>query len=66
MDAGFPWLLSLFGGRQGARTLHFIACFSFVGFIVIHVFQVVVTGLVNNLRSMMTGWFSVKGALPDG
>jgi thiosulfate reductase cytochrome b subunit len=60
IDAAFPWLLHLFGGRQGARTIHFIACFSFVGFIGIHVVQVVITGLVNNMRSMITGWFAVK------
>ncbi|HKQ35557.1 MAG TPA: cytochrome b/b6 domain-containing protein, partial [Nitrospiraceae bacterium] len=26
IDVAFPWLLTLFGGRQGARTIHFIAC----------------------------------------
>ena len=57
IDAAAPWLLDLFGGRQSARTLHFFACFAFVGFIVIHVSQVILTGLVNNLRSMITGWY---------
>ncbi len=61
IDAAFPWLLPLFGGRQGARTLHFIACFSFVGFVAVHVLQVVMTGFVNNMRSMITGWFVIKG-----
>src|SRR5690349_4710395 len=37
IDTAFPWLLTVFGGRQAARTIHFIACFSFVGFIVIHI-----------------------------
>ena len=60
IDAAFPWLLSVFGGRQAARTIHFIACFSFVGFIVIHVGQVILTGVFNNLRSMVTGWFVIK------
>jgi len=60
IDTAFPWLLTLFGGRQAARTIHFIACFSFVGFIVIHVSQVILTGCVNNIRSMVTGWFVVK------
>ncbi|WHZ15964.1 MAG: Thiosulfate reductase cytochrome B subunit (membrane anchoring protein) [Nitrospira sp.] len=60
IDTAFPWLLTLFGGRQSARTIHFIACFSFVGFIVIHVSQVILTGFLNNLRSMVTGWFVVK------
>ena len=60
IDTAFPWLLTIFGGRQGARTIHFIACFSFVGFIVIHVLQVMLTGFFNNMRSMVTGWFVVK------
>ena len=60
IDTAFPWLLTLFGGRQGARTIHFIACFSFVGFIMIHVSQVILTGFFNNIRSMITGWFVVQ------
>jgi thiosulfate reductase cytochrome b subunit len=60
MDAAFPFLLDLFGGRQSARTLHFVTCFLFVGFIVIHVSQVVLTGFFNNIRSMLTGWFTVQ------
>lgn len=60
IDTAFPWLLAIFGGRQAARTIHFIACFSFVGFIVIHVFQVILTGFFNNIRSMITGYFVVK------
>ncbi len=60
IDTAFSWLLTLFGGRQAARTIHFIACFSFVGFIVIHVLQVILTGFFNNMRSMVTGWFVVK------
>ena len=60
IDTAFPWLLTIFGGRQAARTIHFIACFTFVGFIVIHVLQVILTGFFNNIRSMVTGWFVVK------
>ena len=60
IDTAFPWLLTIFGGRQAARTIHFIACFSFVGFIIIHVSQVMLTGFFNNIRSMVTGWFVVK------
>ena len=61
-----PWLNSLypgwvdfFGGRQAARTIHFIAAWMLVGFVLIHVFEVVVTGLWNNLRSMLTGHYRV-------
>ena len=59
IDAAFPGLLTLFGGRQSARTIHFLACFAFIGFVVIHLFQVIVTGLWNNLRSMVTGWYTI-------
>ena len=59
IDAAFPGLLTLFGGRQSARTIHFLACFAFIGFVVIHLFQVIVTGLWNNLRSMLTGWYTI-------
>jgi thiosulfate reductase cytochrome b subunit len=60
IDTAFPWILTILGGRQAARTIHFIACFSFVDFIVIHVLQVILTGFFNNIRSMVTGWFIVK------
>lgn len=60
IDTAFPWLLTVFGGRQSARTIHFIACFSFVGFIAIHVLQVILSGFFNNIRSMVTGYFVVK------
>jgi thiosulfate reductase cytochrome b subunit len=60
IDAAFPWLLTIFGGRQAARTIHFVACFSFVGFIVIHIIQVIMTGFFTNIRSMVTGWFIIK------
>ncbi len=59
IDTAFPWILTILGGRQAARTIHFIACFSFVGFIVIHVLHVILTGFLNNVRSMITGWFTV-------
>jgi thiosulfate reductase cytochrome b subunit len=60
IDTAFPGLLTIFGGRQAARTIHFIACFTFVGFIVVHVVEVILTGFFNNIRSMVTGWFVVK------
>lgn len=59
IDAAFPGLLTLFGGRQTARTIHFVACFAFIGFIVVHLTMVAITGLWNSLRSMITGWYRV-------
>ena len=60
IDAAFPGLLTVFGGRQSARTIHFVACFALIGFIVIHLSQVIITGLWNNIRSMVTGWYSIR------
>ena len=57
MDSFAPGWVDLLGGRQAARTLHFIAAVLLVAFVLIHVFEVIVTGLVNNLRSMVTGYW---------
>ena len=53
-------LLEIMGGRQSARTLHFISAGLIVGFIVIHVGLVIWTGLFNNMRAMITGWFVIE------
>jgi thiosulfate reductase cytochrome b subunit len=60
LDATVPWLPGLFGGRQSARTVHFVACFAFVGFVAGHLFMVTVTGLWNNTRSIITGWYRIR------
>ena len=60
LDSVFPQLLTVFDGRQAARTIHFLAAFAFILFILIHVFMVIVTGIWNNLRSMITGRYAIK------
>lgn len=57
MDAAWPWLLDLFGGRQSARSIHFICAALLVGFILVHLLMVVLAGPFNELRSMTTGWY---------
>ncbi len=59
IDAAFPWLPELFGGRQSARTIHFLCAAGFVGFFLIHVFMVLVSGVWNNIRSMITGRYAI-------
>ncbi len=59
MDSVLGWLVDLVGGRQSARTWHFIIAFAFVGFAAIHVFMVFVSGPINQLRSMITGRYAV-------
>lgn len=60
MDAAFPWLLDLFGGRQSARTIHFILAWTLVAFVLVHVFMVLVSGVWNNIRSMLTGRYAIE------
>jgi thiosulfate reductase cytochrome b subunit len=59
LDAGYPWLLWLFDGRQSARTIHFLCAFFLLAFVVVHLLMVVVSGLWNNMRSMITGWYNI-------
>ncbi|MGH6974805.1 MAG: cytochrome b/b6 domain-containing protein [Stellaceae bacterium] len=59
IDASYHWLPELFGGRQSARTIHFVGAFSLLAFAAIHVLMVLVSGVWNNLRSMITGWYDI-------
>ena len=61
-----PWLNSIFpgwvdvlGGRQSARTIHFLVAWLLVAFVFIHVFEVIISGLWNHMRSMVTGNYRI-------
>ena len=58
-NASLPWLTDLFGGRQSARTIHFISASLIVLFVLVHVVMVIVSGLWNNIRSMITGRYAI-------
>jgi thiosulfate reductase cytochrome b subunit len=58
-DAFAPWLLDLFGGRQSARTIHFLCASGIVAFIVVHLAEVVLAGPINEVNSMITGRYAV-------
>ncbi|WP_338465962.1 cytochrome b/b6 domain-containing protein [Novosphingobium sp. ZN18A2] len=57
MDAAWPWLLDIFGGRQSARSIHFLCAMALAAFIAIHLVMVVLAGPLNELRAMVTGWY---------
>jgi Ni/Fe-hydrogenase b-type cytochrome subunit len=59
MDAAWPWLLDLFGGRQSARSIHFIAAWLLVLFFLVHILMVILAGPINEVRSMIGGWFTL-------
>lgn len=59
MDASWPWLLDLFGGRQSARSIHFICAAALLAFILVHLTMVLLAGPINEIGSMITGRFRV-------
>jgi thiosulfate reductase cytochrome b subunit len=61
MNAAWPWLLDLFGGRQTARTIHFATAFTLLLFFLVHVLMVLLSGPWNEMRSMVTGRYRITG-----
>lgn len=59
MDAAWPWLIELFGGRSSARSIHFIAMVALIGFIIVHLALVILAGPIDEVRSMITGYWRV-------
>ena len=59
LDALWPGWIDVFGGRQSARTIHFLIAWLLVAFVLVHVFEVIVSGFWNHLRSMITGRFRI-------
>ncbi|MES1261019.1 MAG: molybdopterin-dependent oxidoreductase [Acidobacteriota bacterium] len=51
----FPWYARLFGGRQSARSLHFLTMLSFFAFLVVHVTLIVMTGFARNMNHIVMG-----------
>ncbi|MBX9464222.1 MAG: cytochrome b/b6 domain-containing protein [Aquamicrobium sp.] len=57
INAAAPFLAEILGGRQTARTLHFLGMVLIVLFFVVHIAMVVAAGPLNEMRSMITGWY---------
>lgn len=51
----FPWYARIFGGRQSARSIHFLTLLSFVAFIAVHVALVAITGFARNMNHIVLG-----------
>ncbi len=64
-DAWAPAVTHAFGGRQSARSLHFIVAFVLVGFFLVHLAMVLLAGPVNELRSMITGTYRLPWEKAD-
>lgn len=65
IDAALPSLVDIFGGRQSARTIHFITASALVIFVIVHVVMVVLSGTWNNIHSMITGRYAIREKGPQ-
>lgn len=54
-ESFFGWFVDLVGGRQSARSLHFIFAFAIAGFFIVHVLLVIAHKPLQQLRDMITG-----------
>jgi len=59
MNAAWPWVLEVLGGRQSARSIHFITATALALFLIVHLVLVILAGPLNELRSMITGRWRV-------
>jgi thiosulfate reductase cytochrome b subunit len=64
-NAAAPWLSDIFGGRQSARSIHFLSAFALVAFLIVHLAMVLLSGPLNNLRSMITGRYAIDEETPS-
>lgn len=60
-DAAFPATVTLLGGHQTARSLHFLVTMLLVLFLLVHIFMVAFAGFVTRMRAMITGRASHPG-----
>jgi len=57
----FPLTVTIVGGQQSARTIHFFAACFLVLFVVVHVAMVCLSGFTSRMRSMITGRAAARG-----
>lgn len=55
VDAAWPFLLDLFGGRQSARSIHFICAFGLFAFFLLHLVLVLLNKPLKHIGEMITG-----------
>lgn len=55
MNTAWPWLPDLFGGRQSARSVHFVTMLALFVFVVVHLAMVLLAGPFWLVHDMVTG-----------
>jgi thiosulfate reductase cytochrome b subunit len=64
-DALMPFIPELFGGRQTARSIHFTVMALLVLFFIVHIVMILAAGPINELRSIITGWYRTDPPAED-
>jgi thiosulfate reductase cytochrome b subunit len=54
-DSAFPLTVTLLGGEQSARTIHFFVSLFLLLFVLVHVVMVFLAGFRSRMRAMITG-----------
>jgi thiosulfate reductase cytochrome b subunit len=55
VTSAFPFVVTVFGGQQSARTIHFFVTVLLVLFLVVHVGMICFAGFGNRMRAMIVG-----------
>jgi sulfoxide reductase catalytic subunit YedY len=55
IGARFPWYPKIFGGRQGARTLHFLGLIGLILFVIVHLTFVAIDNFQQNIANIVFG-----------
>ncbi len=64
LDSAVPATVDLLGGRQSARTLHFLVSGLLVLFLIVHVAMVALAGFWSRMRGMITGKVAATSERP--
>jgi thiosulfate reductase cytochrome b subunit len=65
LNSAIPGWVDLLGGRQSARTIHFLVAGLLLAFVFVHIFQVFASGFWNHLRSMISGRYRIRMEASD-
>lgn len=55
IEPAAPWLVDLLGGRQSARSLHFLFAWALFGFFAVHLMMVLLSNPIRQIGAMITG-----------
>jgi len=55
ITASFPFVVTMWGGTQSARTIHFFASITLELFLIVHLIMIIITGFKQNMKAIVIG-----------